>query len=250
MSSSVIPVLSVSHLRISYDQKVAVNDVSFQVNEGEVFGLLGPNGAGKTSTIRAILNLVEYSGDVDLLGKGRPSGQLLNEIGAVLESPALLDSLTVKEFLELVASVRGVTDTHRLDLLVDAFDLRQYLGTYILSLSQGNKQKVAIVSALLHRPKLLLLDEPLNALDVKSARIFKEVISNHKREGGAVLFSTHVMEIAEKVCDRVAIINEGVLVQVGRTSNVINELHAGSLEEAFLKAIHAEEEVKEVADSL
>ena len=243
-------VLKVENLKVKYGEKVAVNNLSFVINEGEVFGLLGPNGAGKTSTIRAILNLVDYEGKIDVLGKGKPKGELMNNIGAVMESPALLESLTVKEFLELVLSLRKVRETDRLNLLIDAFELRQYLGNYILNLSQGNKQKVAIIAAIVHKPKLLILDEPFNALDVKSARIFKEIIQNHKKEGGAVLFSTHIMEIAEKICDRIMIIDKGSEVTSGPTKEVLEKLHAGSLEEAFLKAIHAEEEIKELTEAL
>ncbi len=243
-------VLKVENLKVKYGEKVAVNNLSFAINEGEVFGLLGPNGAGKTSTIRAILNLVDYEGKIDVLGKGKPKGELMNNIGAVMESPALLESLTVKEFLELVLSLRKVRETDRLNLLIDAFELRQYLGNYILNLSQGNKQKVAIIAAIVHKPKLLILDEPFNALDVKSARIFKEIIQNHKKEGGAVLFSTHIMEIAEKICDRIMIIDKGSEVTSGPTKEVLEKLHAGSLEEAFLKAIHAEEEIKELTEAL
>lgn len=243
-------VLKVDKLVVKYGDKIAVNGLSFIINEGEVFGLLGPNGAGKTSTIRAIMNMVDYQGSIDLLGKGRPKGDLMNSIGAVMESPAVLESLTVKEFLELVVSLRKVNDVQRLEHLIDAFELRQYLGNYIMNLSQGNKQKVAIVAAIVHRPKLLILDEPFNALDVKSARIFKEIIQNHKKEGGAVLFSTHIMEIAEKICDRITIIDKGSEVTSGPTKEILEKLHAGSLEEAFLKAIHAEEEIKELTEAL
>jgi ABC-2 type transport system ATP-binding protein len=244
-----VPVLRVSNLRVRYGNKVAVDGISFQVQPGEVYGLLGPNGAGKTSTIKAVVNLVDYEGEVDLMGMGRPRGELLNHVGAVLETPALLEALTVKEFLELVASVRGV-DGRRIEALVQAFGLSEHLGSYIATLSQGNKQRVAIVSALMHRPRLLVLDEPFNALDVKSARILKEVIQNHRREGGAVLFSTHVMEIAERICDRIGILNEGRLVMEGTTRSIIEQARAGSLEEAFLRAIHAEEEVREIAEAL
>ncbi len=243
------PILRVSGLRVRYGRKVAVDGVSFEIMPGEVYGLLGPNGAGKTSTIKAILNLVDYEGEVDLLGMGRPRGKLLNEIGAVLESPAVLESLTVKEFLELVASIRGV-GADRLDALVHAFDLGEYLGSYIATLSQGNKQKVAIVSALMHRPRLLVLDEPFNALDVKSARILKDVIQAHRKDGGAVLFSTHVMEVAERICDRIGILNEGRMLMEGATRSIMEQLHAGSLEEAFLRAIHAEEEIKGLVEAL
>ncbi|MCI4460992.1 MAG: ABC transporter ATP-binding protein [Thaumarchaeota archaeon] len=244
-----MPVLRVSNLRVRYGQKVAVDGISFRIAPGEIYGLLGPNGAGKTSTIKAAVNLVEYSGEIDLMGMGRPRGNLLNNVGTVLETPAVLEALTVKEFLELVASIRGV-DGRRIDALVQAFELNEYLGAYISTLSQGNKQKVAIVSALMHRPKLLILDEPFNALDVKSARILKDVVQNHRRDGGAVLFSTHVMEIAERMCDRIGILNEGKLVMEGTTKSILEQARAGSLEEAFLRAIHAEEEVKEIAEAL
>ena len=128
--------------------------------------------------------------------------------------------------------------------------MRDYLDTPIAALSAGNRQKVAIVAALLHEPRLLLLDEPFNFLDTKSVRVFKEVMRRHVESGGSILFSTHIMEVAERVCDRVGILNEGVLITEGTIDEIKEGVKAGTLEDAFLKAIHADEEIRAILEGL
>ncbi|MDP7975993.1 MAG: ABC transporter ATP-binding protein [Thermoprotei archaeon] len=243
--------LEVNSLVVKYGEKVAVDHLSFSVKPGEIYGLLGPNGAGKSSTIKAILGLVPaQEGTIRVMGKQAPSKEVMNYIGAVLESPAIFDVLTPLEFFEFVASVRRVNDPSRLNGLVEAFELRQYLKTPIASLSMGNKQKVAVIAAMLHRPKLLLLDEPFNGLDVKSVRIFKELLKMHVEGGGSVIFSTHIMDVAEKICTRVGIINEGKMVAEGTVEELRNQVKAASLEDVFLKATEEEEEVKSLINAL
>ncbi len=242
--------LKVSNLTVKYAERVAVNELSFGINGGEIYGLLGPNGAGKSSTIKAVLGLVKYSGDIEILGMGPPSSRVMNSIGVVMEAPALLEALTPREFLEFAGSVRGSFDQKRVEALIDAFELREYMDMPIASLSAGNKQKVAVVSALMHRPKMLLLDEPFNALDVKSVRIMKELIQRHVDEGGAVLFSTHIMEVAEKICTRIGIINAGKIMVEGTLQEIEAQANAGNLEDAFLKTIHADEQIKSLLEGL
>ncbi|MGC8558571.1 MAG: ABC transporter ATP-binding protein [Nitrososphaeria archaeon] len=243
-------VLTVSNLTVKYGERVAVNDLSFSITGGEIYGLLGPNGAGKSSTIKAVLGLVKFTGSIDILGMGPPSSMVMNSIGAVMEYPAVLEALTPREFLEFAGSVRGEFDQKRVDALIDAFELREYMEMPMISLSAGNKQKVAVVSALMHRPKLLLLDEPFNALDVKSVRIMKGLIQKHVEDGGAVLFSTHIMEVAEKICTRIGIINAGSIMAEGTLQEIEEKANAGNLEDAFLKTIHADEQIRSLLEGL
>jgi len=167
-----------------------------------------------------------------------------------MEAPAVLEALTPREFLEFLGSVRGIFNARRAEALIDAFELREYLDTPIAALSAGNRQKVAIVAALLHEPRLLLLDEPFNFLDVKSVRVFKEIMQRHIESGGSILFSTHIMEVAERVCNRIGILNEGILITEGTPSEIKERAKAGTLEDAFLKAIHADEEIKAILEGL
>jgi len=249
--SSVPPPLEVDSLLVKYGDKVAVNYLSFKVKRGEVYGLLGPNGAGKSSTLKSVVGLVpKESGSIRVYGKEAPSKDVMNDIGVVLESPAVFDVLTPMEFFEFVASVRGLKDMGWVKGLVEAFELTEFLKTPIASLSMGNKQKVAVIAAMMHKPKLLLLDEPFNGLDVKSVRIFKELLRMHVSAGGSVIFSTHIMDVAEKICDRVGIINEGKMVAEGTVGELRAKVQAASLEDVFLKATQEEEEVKSILNGL
>ncbi len=239
--------LRVNDLTVRYGDKVAVSSISFQVKEGEIFGLLGPNGAGKSSTIKAIVGLVPFEGETRLFDR-EIDVRAKNSIGYVPEEFMLLESLTPKEFFEFIASVRRIKNVNdRLEKLVRAFGITNYFETPIASLSMGTKQKVSIIAALLHSPPLLILDEPLNGLDAKSSRILKEIMARHVEKGGAVLFSTHIMEIAEKLCDRIAVISGGRIVAEG-TIDELREiaLADGGLEEIFLKLTGQMEEIDEV----
>ncbi|MEM3196630.1 MAG: ABC transporter ATP-binding protein [Conexivisphaerales archaeon] len=242
--------LEVTKLTVRYAERIAVNELSFSVKGGEIYGLLGPNGAGKSSTIKSVLGLVKYTGEINILEMGPPSSRVMNSIGVVMETPALLEALTPREFFEFAGSVRGSFDQKRVEALVDAFELTEYMDMPTASLSAGNKQKVAVVSAMMHRPKLLLLDEPFNALDVKSVRIMKGLIQKHVDEGGAVLFSTHIMEVAEKICTRIGIINAGKIMAEGTLQEIEEQANAGNLEDAFLKTIHADEQIKSLLEGL
>ena len=239
--------LTINNLTVKYGDKIAVDSISFTVREGEVFGLLGPNGAGKTSTLKAIVGLVPYQGEIRLFDKPIDV-KAKNLIGYVPEEFMLLESLTPKEFFEFVASVRRIENVNeRLEKLVKAFGIEQYLETPITALSMGTKQKVTIISALLHDPPLLILDEPLNGLDAKSSKILKEIMAKHVEKGGAIVFSTHIMEIAEKLCDRIAVINNGKIIAKGSIEELREiALTDGSLEEIFLKLTGQMEEIDEI----
>lgn len=248
--------VKVDNLVVTYGEVIAVDKLSFEVKRGEIYGLLGPNGAGKTSTLKVLTGIIEPKfGDIEIFGM-RLSNEIevKSKIGYVPEEIILLDSLTPKEFFEFIVSVRGLDASVNLKLeqLISAFDFKKYFDIPIATLSFGNKKKVAVISALLHEPPLLILDEPLNGLDARSSRILKELINIHAKKGGAVIFSTHIMEIAEKVCTRVGIINKGKLVGEGSIAELRNLVRSaeGSLEDIFLKVTQQEEEVKEIIKAL
>jgi ABC-2 type transport system ATP-binding protein len=247
----------VEGLVVNYGSFVAVENLSFGVRSGEIYGLLGPNGAGKTTTIKVLVGILEpRSGKVEIYDT--PVSDEIpakSHIGYVPEEVVLLDSLTPREFFEFVASIRrldrqGVNS--RLERFASAFELQQYFDTPIAALSMGNKQKVAIITALLHDPKLLILDEPLVGLDARSSKILKELIGFHAKKGGAVIFSTHIMEVAEKLCTRVAIINKGKMVGEGTVEDLRKLVRSaeGSLEDIFLKVTEQEAGMQDVIKAL
>ena len=242
--------LEVRELFVKYGNFTAVKGISFDVEEGEIFGLLGPNGAGKSSTLKSIMGLVNFEGEIKLLGE-KIGVEERNLIGYVPEELMLIDVLTPLEFFEFIASLRKINSQERLFRLIYAFGLEKYVNKPIASLSMGTKQKVAIIAALMHDPKLLILDEPLNGLDAKSSRILKEMMKRHVEKGGAVLFSTHIMEIAEKLCDRIAVINKGEIVAMGTIEELRKKAEVeGNLEDIFLKLTGEDEYIRGVVDAL
>ena len=249
--------VKVNGLVISYGSFVAVDNLSFSVKSGEIYGLLGPNGAGKTSTIKVLVGVLEpRAGEVEIYNIPISNEVAAkSQIGYVPEEVALLDSLTPREFLEFVTSIRRLemsTANSRLEKFTSAFELTQYFDTPIAALSMGNKQKVAIVAALLHDPKLLILDEPLIGLDARSSKILKELITFHAKKGGAVIFSTHIMEVAERLCTKVGIINKGRIVGEGTVDELRKLVKSaeGSLEDIFLKVTQQEAGMQDVIRAL
>ncbi|MCI4343021.1 MAG: ABC transporter ATP-binding protein [Thermoplasmata archaeon] len=220
-----------------------MSDVNFSVSVGQIVGLLGPNGAGKSTTMKAILGLVRPdSGTIRVLGHDVATSALeaKREIGYVPESPSLYEFLTGAEYLDFVADLYGLdapTRIARISQFLTGLELTGHENALISGYSQGMKQKVALIAGLVHHPTLLVLDEPLNGLDPRSARVVKEVLRTLTRnEGVGVLFSTHVLEIAQAICDEIVILSRGSVV----ASGTVDELRtragmAGSgLEDVFL----------------
>ncbi len=240
--------LEVSNLHVRYDDLEAVKGVSFNVRGGEIFGLLGPNGAGKSSILKAIMGLVNYEGEIRLFGR-EITPEMKNEIGYVPEEPILIETLTPAEFFEFLASVRG-KGCEKAKKLVKVFGLEEFVNKPIATLSMGNRKKVSIVSALMHDPKFLILDEPLNGLDARSSRILKEIMKKHVEGGGAILFSTHIMEIAERLCDRIAVLSEGRIIAMGSLEELKSVAKVeGSLEDVFLTLVGGED-LEEIIDAI
>ena len=235
--------IDVSHLTKVYGPTVALNDVTLSVGTGEVRGLLGPNGSGKSSLMKTIMGLTKPSyGSIQVLGYDvRASPMEIKKIvGYVPESPRLYEFLTATEYLDFIADVRGLAyeqKKERIARFVDALDLEGKQGDMISSYSQGMKQKVAIIGALLHRPRVLLMDEPLNGLDPKSARLVKELIHGLAKEGVSVVFSTHILEIAEAICDKLTILQDGKILAEGSSKDLRESagLPGSGLEDVFLK---------------
>jgi ABC-2 type transport system ATP-binding protein len=250
--------IEIDGLTKTYGNAHALNGLNLKVRAGEIYGLLGPNGAGKTTTLKITAGLIEpTSGSVAISGfdATKESLQAKAKIGYVAEIPILYESLSPRELLEFAASVRGIdkdTLNRRLSQLAEAFDVASALDSPIATLSMGTKQKVAIIAALIHQPPVLLLDEPLNSLDARSNKILRELLSLHVQKGGAVLFSTHIMEIAQKLCSRIGIIFQGKMVAEGNLDQLRAQTGGkdATLEEVFMKLTHESSMVENIVRSL
>jgi ABC-2 type transport system ATP-binding protein len=249
--STFMPLIETSGLSKQFGSVQALAGLDLRVMPGEIYGLLGPNGAGKTTAIKIIIGLVEpTSGWVKVAGFDPVNNhiEVKSRIGYVAENPILYESLSPRDFLEFVASIRKIDQgavNQMVIKLADAFDMAQYFDSPIATLSMGMKQKVALIASLIHQPPILLLDEPLNGLDAKSSRIIKDLVSLHAQKGGAVLFSTHIMEVAEHICTRIGIIYQGKVIAEGTLDQLKSKTGSKSetLEEVFLKLTNEETEV-------
>jgi ABC-2 type transport system ATP-binding protein len=240
-----------------YGDKLAVNDVSFDVQAGEVFGFLGPNGAGKTTTIKIIVGLLRpTAGTVKVAGYDVQAQPLLAKAasGYVPDTPNLYAKLTGRELLRFVGDLYNLDHpqtARRVDELLRTFDLNAAADDTIDSYSHGMQQKASLAAALMHDPRVLVLDEPTVGLDPKSARLIKDILRQMADRGAAVFLSTHILEIAERMCDRIGIIDKGSLVAVGTMQELrtLNKSGETSLEDIFLSLTGGAEEA-EIAEIL
>lgn len=230
--------LRIEHLSKVYGEKKAVDDLSLHILPGEIYGFIGHNGAGKTTTIKACCGILQYdSGEIYVDGISLKENPLLckSKLAYIPDNPDLYEFMTGIQFLNFVADIFGVSGTVRQEKIRkygDAFDLTKDLSQTISSYSHGMKQKLAIISALIHEPRLIIMDEPFVGLDPKASHLLKGMMREICDEGGAIFFSTHVLEVAEKLCDKVAIIKGGKLIQSGTMEEVKGDT---SLEEVFLE---------------
>lgn len=216
----------------------AVTGITLEVKPGEVFGFLGSNGAGKTTTIKAVTGILSnFDGEIEIDGvsmKENPTVAKRN-IGYVSDDHAVYDKLSGREYLNFIADVFDISEIKRqeqISSLAEDFSMTEALSKSISSYSHGMKQKIAVMAALIHSPKLWVLDEPMTGLDPQSAYELKEKMKAHTKNGNSVFFSSHILEVVEKLCDRIAIIEKGKIVAVG----TVEELKGGSdLESYFLK---------------
>ena len=223
--------------------KKAVDNISLTVNAGEIFGFIGHNGAGKTTTIKSIVGILEFSeGDILIDNKSIKKNpvECKKVMAYIPDNPNLYEALTGIQYLSFMADIYKVSKEQREKLIKyygDKFELTKYLGDLISSYSHGMKQKLAVISALIHKPKLLILDEPFVGLDPKAAHTLKEIMREICNEGSAIFFSTHVLEVAEKLCDKIAIIKGGKIVATGTTEEVKGN---STLEDVFMELIDNE----------
>ena len=236
--------LEIRHYSKTYGGgKKAADDVTLSVESGDICGFIGHNGAGKSTTIRAVVGVLDFTeGEIFIDGHSVKDEPLAcKKVTAYIpDNPDLYENLTGIQFLNFVADVFELSAfdrEERIKKYADLFEITDALGDLISSYSHGMKQKVAIISALIHKPKLLVLDEPFVGLDPKAAYILKEIMHEMCREGTAIFFSTHVLDVAEKLCNKVAIIKHGRIIASG-TMEELTEGH--SLEEAFLEADNEE----------
>lgn len=223
-------------------ERYAVQELDLEVRPGEIFGFLGPNGAGKTTTIKMIVGLLQQDrGTITVNGfdTQKRSLEAKQSIGFVPDNPDLYEKLTGLEYLNFIAHAFGVSSSdrqRRISYYLDMFGLTHAVGDLIQSYSHGMQQKLALTGALLHEPELFILDEPMVGLDPKSAHLFKEVMREHVNKGHTVFFSTHVLEVAERLCDRVGIINNGRLIACGTLQELRDSRKAqdSTLEKLFL----------------
>jgi ABC-2 type transport system ATP-binding protein len=241
------PAILVRDLKKFYGSVAAVNGVDLEVPRGSFFGFLGPNGAGKSTTIRILTGLIPAdSGYIEILGM-RPAEadlEIKRRIGLVPDESLLFDRLTGAEFLEFVGRMYGLARPVAIERARDLLDLlelandRKLIGEY----SKGMRKRVAMAAALIHHPELFLMDEPFEGVDAVGARLMKDILLDQVHRGATVFLTSHVLEVVERLCDRIAIINHGTIV----TSGTLAELRAGgeSLEDAFVRVVGAERELE------
>ena len=230
--------LNIEHLTKTYGDKKAVDDLSLHIASGEIYGFIGHNGAGKTTTLKSIAGILQFdSGEITIGGASvrRDPVACKKQMAYIPDNPDLYEFMTGAKYLNFIADIFGVSAEDRkarIHKYAGMFELTDDLAQPIAAYSHGMKQKLAIISAWMHDPKLILMDEPFVGLDPKAAHLLKEMMRELCDAGGAIFFSTHVLEVAEKLCDKVAIIKGGKLIRSGTMEEVKGD---DSLEEVFLE---------------
>lgn len=231
--------LRIEGLTKIYGDKKAVDDLTLHIEKGEIYGFIGHNGAGKTTTLKSVVGILDFeAGSIYIDGINVAADPLSCKkmLAYIPDNPDLYDYMTGIEYLNFVGdifSVSGDVRTERINKYADIFGITENLSQSIGSYSHGMKQKLAIISAWIHEPKLIIMDEPFVGLDPKASHDLKEMMREHCDNGGAIFFSTHVLEVAEKLCDKVAIIKNGKLIKSGTMEEVKGD---ESLEEVFLES--------------
>ncbi len=230
--------LKIENLTKSYQGVVAVDDLSLEVESGDIYGFIGHNGAGKSTTLKSIVGVLAFEkGNIYVDGKSIKEDPIGTKkiMAFIPDNPDIYDHLTGIQYLNFIGDIYGVNKTERYKLIEEystLLGMKNDLGDLISSYSHGMKQKLVIISALIHKPKLLIMDEPFVGLDPKATHSLKEIMHKICQDGGAIFFSTHVLEVAEKLCNKIAIIKGGRLIANGVTESVIGDK---SLEDTFLE---------------
>ena len=230
--------LRIEHLTKKYGEKKAVDDLSLHIEKGEIYGFIGHNGAGKTTTIKRVVGILDFDeGEIFIDGKSvkKDSLECKRVIAYIPDNPDLYEFMSGLQYLNFISDIFGVEEKERkerIEKYSTAFEIKEDLASPISSYSHGMKQKLAIISALVHDPKLIIMDEPFVGLDPIASHLLKDIMREKCNEGGAIFFSTHVLEVAEKLCDKIAIIKGGKLIKSGTMEEVKGD---SSLESVFLE---------------
>ncbi len=230
--------LKIEHLTKRYGEKKAVDDLSLHIQPGEIYGFIGHNGAGKTTTLKSVAGILQFDeGEILINGNSIKKDPLKckKELAYIPDNPDLYDFMSGIKYLNFIADIFEIPADVRQEKIrryADLFELTADLAQPVSAYSHGMKQKLAVISAWIHSPKLIVMDEPFVGLDPKASHLLKEMMREHCDAGGAIFFSTHVLEVAEKLCDKVAIIKQGRLIRTGTMEEVKGD---DSLEEVFLE---------------
>ena len=248
--------IATENLSRSYDQKVALRDLTMRVEPGEILGFLGPNGAGKSTTVKILTGMIRADGgraEVAGFDVAKQPLEVKKRIGYVPETAALYDGLTAAEYLELVACLYRLdrkTAATRTGELMDLFGLAAVRNQRMSEFSKGMRQKVVIAAALIHRPDVLFLDEPLDGLDANAAMVVKELLKQLASQGKTILFCSHILEVVERMCTRIVIINDGHQIASGTSAEICASTGTHTLEEAFSRLTGVRDAGKVAADYL
>jgi ABC-2 type transport system ATP-binding protein len=230
-----------------FGDKLALDNVSFGVRSGEICGYLGPNGAGKTTTIKILTGIIPPTSGTAIINgidvRKHPD-KIKRQIGYVPESGAVFEVMTPVEFLRFVGRIYGLDDEiieRRSGEFLEIFEIREYMNEPMSSFSRGMKQKVLIISALIHNPSVILLDEPLEGLDAMAVLILKELLKKFAEQGRTIFYSSHLLDVVEKLCDRLIIINRGKIIASGEISEILKLTSESSLSGAFTKITNSED---------
>lgn len=249
--------IKATNLTKKFKDVVAVDGINVDIPSGQIFGFLGPNGAGKTTTIRMLTGTLKPSkGEIEILGLDlkKHEIEIKRRIGVVPDEPRIYNHLKGFEYLEFIMDIYKMNDIetkNRIDELCNAFGV-DYLEKMVSDMSHGMKQKLILISVLMRRPEVIFLDEPTVGLDAKSAKILKELLKNYAKQGATIFLTTHILEIAENMCDVIAIINNGKIIAQGSMEEL--KKHTGeenkTLEDLFLKLTTQDEDIKKIVESL
>ena len=230
--------LKIEHLTKTYGEKKAVDDLSLHIRPNEIFGFIGHNGAGKSTTLKSAVGILQFdSGTITINGRDLKADPVAckKDIAYIPDNPDLYDFMSGIRYLNFIADIYDIPASERQEKIrryTDLLELTGDLAQPVSAYSHGMKQKLAVISAWIHSPKLIIMDEPFVGLDPKASHLLKEMMREHCDNGGAIFFSTHVLEVAEKLCDKVAIIKQGKLIREGTMEEVKGD---DSLEEVFLE---------------
>jgi len=248
--------LRVVNLGVRVDGKKILEHVNLYVQKGQTYALFGPNGSGKSTTMKILSGILRPTKGrviVEGIDVAKNPIRVKEIVGYVPETPVLYESLTPSELFNFVGSIRGIPKNkleERVNYFVKAFGMEEYLEQFIGTLSFGTQQKVSLITALIHDPHVLILDEAMNGLDPKTARILRELLLEFKRDGRSIVFSTHVLPLAEMICDRIGVIYRGKIIAEGTIDELKEKAHEENLEDIFLKLTESKDEIYGIVQAL